>query len=74
MKKILLLTILFSGYSMSASYTICDEYTASALNVCVNNRLQRGWELHGSLSVNFRPSNDILVEGAMRYTQALYKD
>ena len=50
------------------------EYTASALNVCVNNRLQRGWELHGSLSVNFRPSNDILVEGAMRYTQALYKD
>ena len=34
----------------------------------VNNRLQRGWELHGSLSVNFRPSNDILVEGAMRYT------
>ena len=73
MKKILLLAILFSGYSMSASFTICDEVNASALNVCVNNRLQRGWELHGSLSVNVVPK-DVLVEGPVRYTQALKRN
>ena len=78
MKKILLLAILFSGYSISAKYTICEELDVVSLKNCVNNALKNGFEPHGTLNINFETyigdQNVRLVRPLKYYTQALYKD
>ena len=78
MKKILLLAILFSGYSISAKYTICEELDVVSLKNCVNNALKNGFEPHGTLNINYEPYIGELNSRIMRpkklYTQALYKD
>ena len=78
MKKILLLAILFSGYSISAKYTICEEFNAVSLSSCVNIALKNGFEPHGPLNIYYEPivgdQNMQIVRPNKLYTQALYKD
>ena len=51
MKKLLLITIMFlTMNTWSATYYVCQDSSSEGLAECVNEYLERGYKLHGSMA------------------------